>query len=181
MRRTKAALLAVLLALAGSLGTATAAPGPDAAPQPSAHGPVSEPLALLTLTSIPNGWQTRVDLRPQLEVFGNGRAVKIPDAVASERNPETLPEKVTGHIPPEVLAAALDETKALVTVDFGMPSVTDQGSQIIDLMPQPPEEDIHLVVYAPEFTTGLTPEQQAARKRFTDLYRTLLDAFVKDN
>ncbi|MEU7146175.1 hypothetical protein ABZ942_42525 [Nocardia sp. NPDC046473] len=176
MRGTKAALLVAMLALALGTGTAAADP-PD---QPSVHGPVSAPMALLTLTKIPNGWQTRVDLRPQLEVSGDGRAVKIPDAVASERNPDNLPQKLNGHIPPDVLAAALAETRALATVDFGMPNITDQGSQIIDLMPQAPEEDAHLVVYAPEFTEGLAPEQQAARKRFTDLYRKLLDAFVQD-
>ncbi|PXX57836.1 hypothetical protein DFR70_11666 [Nocardia tenerifensis] len=176
MRGTKATLLVAVLTLAVGAGAATA----DPADLPSAHAPVSSPLALLTLTTIPNGWQTRVDLRPQLEVSGDGRAVKTPDALAPERNPENLPKRVNGRIPPEVLAAALAETKALATVDFGMPTVTDQGSQIIDLMPQAPEEDAHLVVYAPEFTEGLAPEQQAARKRFGDLYRKLLDSFVAD-
>lgn len=176
MRRTKAALLVAILAVMVGGGTATA----DPADQPTAHGPVSAPMALLTLTTIPNGWQTRVDLRPQLEVSGDGHAVKLPDAVAAERNPENLPKRINGHIPPEVLAAALTETRALATVDFGMPTITDQGSQIIDLMPQSAEEDAHLVVYAPESTEGLAPEQQAARKRFTDLYRKLLDSFVQD-
>ncbi|QBS39999.1 hypothetical protein [Nocardia sp. CS682] len=174
MRRTKAALLVALLTLAISTGTAAADP-PD---QPAAHGPVSTPLALLTLTTIPNGWQTRVDLRPQLEVSGDGRAVKTLDAVAAERNPDTPPQKVNGHIPPEDLAAALAETRALADLDFGMPTITDQGSQIIDLMPQPPEADAHLIVYAPGSTEGLSPDQQSARKRFADLYRKLLDAFV---
>ncbi|WP_405165392.1 hypothetical protein OG203_09955 [Nocardia sp. NBC_01499] len=176
MRRTKAAVLVAMLALTIGAGTATAEPPA----LPAVHGPISAPLALLTLTTIPSGWQTRVDLRPQLEVSSDGRAVKIPDAVASERNPDNLPQKVNGHIPPEVLAAALTETKALATVDFGMPSITDQGTQIIDLMPQSPEEDAHLVVYAPESTEGLAPDQQAARKRFADLYRKLLDSFVQD-
>ncbi|WP_107657978.1 hypothetical protein [Nocardia suismassiliense] len=174
MRRTKAALLVAMLTLAISTGTAAAAP-PD---QPTAHGPVSAPLALLTLTTIPNGWQTRIDLRPQLEVSGDGRAVKIPDAVAAERHPDSPPQKVNGHIPPEVLTAALAETRALAAVDFGMPTITDQGSQIIDLMPQAPEEDAHLIVYAPDSTEGLGPDQQAARKRFAALYRKLLDAFI---
>ncbi|MFI6167037.1 hypothetical protein ACIBCN_09625 [Nocardia sp. NPDC051052] len=176
MRGTKAALLVAMSALVIGAGTATA----DPADRPSVHGPVSAPLALLTLTKIPNGWQTRVDLRPQLEVSGDGRAVKTPDAVAAERDPDNLPQKLNGHIPPDVLAAALTETRALATVDFGMPTITDQGSQIIDLMPQAPEEDAHLVVYAPESTEGLAPEQQAARKRFTDLYRKLLEAFTQD-
>ncbi|OCF89606.1 hypothetical protein [Nocardia brasiliensis] len=180
MRGLKAALLVVLVGLAGSMGTAGADPSVDSPALPSSHPPVSAPMALLTLTTIPNAWQPRIDLRPQLQVFGDGRAVRIPDAVAPQRGPDTPATQVNGHIPADVLTAALAETKALGTVDLGVPNVTDQGSQIIDFMPAPPEEDLHLVVYAPEFDNGLNPEQQAARKRFAILYRTLLDAFVQD-
>ncbi|MEU1544172.1 MULTISPECIES: hypothetical protein [Nocardia] len=178
MRVTKAVVLVVLLIVAAGSGAATADPALD---RPSALPPIAAPLALFTLTTIPDGWQARTDLRPQLEIFADGRAVSSPDAVAAERRPETPPKRIDGHIPPDVLSAALAETKALATVDLGVPAATDQSSRIIDFMPQSPSEDVHLVVYSPDTTEGLGAEQQAARKRFADLYRKLLDAFAQDN
>ncbi|MEV0292460.1 hypothetical protein [Nocardia sp. NPDC050710] len=173
MRRIRATLLILALTLAGSWGIATA----DPEPAPAAP---AQPLALITLTTIPNGWQERVDLRPVLEVYADGHAVKKPDAAAADRSPQTPPQQLTGSVGNDVLQAALTEIKALGAVDLGTPSVSDQGTQIIDLMPQAPDQDVHLIVYAPEVTDGLSTEQQGARKRFADLYRKLLDAFVKD-
>lgn len=179
MRGLKTALLVVIVSLVGSLGTAGAEPSGD---QPTTPGspPASAPMALLTLTTFPNAWQPRIDLRPQLQVFEDGRAVRIPDAVAPQRGPDTPATEVKGRLPADVLAAALTETKALSTVDLGVPTVTDQGTQIIDFMPAPPDEALHVVVYAPESDDGLSQQQLTARKRFAKLYRTLLDAFVKD-
>ncbi|MGO4612909.1 hypothetical protein AB4305_02095 [Nocardia sp. 2YAB30] len=181
MRSTTAALLVAMLTLAVGSGTAGADPVAAPPPQPSALPPVAAPLALFTLTTIPEDWQNRVDLRPQLEIFSDGKAVEIPDAVAADRAPDVPPKRINGHVPPEVLTAALAETRALAAVDLGVPKATDQGSQIIDCMSQPPNEDVHLVVYAPQATDGLGAEQQAGRKRFSDLYKKLLDAFVQDN
>ncbi|MBF6297407.1 hypothetical protein IU459_07585 [Nocardia amamiensis] len=178
MRGTKAVLLVVMLTLGMASGTAAADPAAD---RPSALPPIAAPLALFTLTTIPDGWQTRTDLRPQLEIFADGRAVSSPDAVAAGRRPETPPKRIEGHIPPDALKAAVAETTALATVDLGVPRAVDQSSRIIDYMPQPAGQDVHLVVYAPEATDGLGAEQQAARRRFADLYKTLLDAFVPDN
>ncbi|MGK8490907.1 hypothetical protein [Nocardia asiatica] len=178
MRVTKAVLLVVLLVVAVGSGAATADPALD---RPSALPPIAAPLALLTLTTIPDGWQTRTDLRPQLEIFADGRAVSSPDAVAADRRPETPPKRIDGRIPPEVLSAALAETTALAAADLGVPRPIDQSSRIIDYMPESSAQDVHLVVYSPEITEGLGAEQQAARKRFADLYKKLLDAFVQDN
>ncbi|MFG1794971.1 hypothetical protein [Nocardia sp. NPDC049149] len=164
MRGTKAVLLVVLLMFAGGGAMAAAGPEPD---QPTSNPDVAA-TPLFTLTTFPNAWHPKRDLGPQLQIFSDGRAVKTVDVRAN------------GHLPREVLDAAIAETKSLATVDFGDPTVTDQGSQIIDYMPQSPDQEAHLVIYAPEFTTGLTDEQIAARTRFRNLYRTLLEAFVHD-
>ncbi|MFX0576578.1 hypothetical protein [Nocardia nepalensis] len=179
MRRTKSALLILVVAFAGSWGTASAQPAADAPPP----APVQAPLpatALLTLTTIPGGWSERVDLRPLLQIYADGHAVKQPDAAATTRAADALPQRLTGTVPTDVLNAALAETRSLAALDLGMPTDNDQGSQIIDLMPAPPDQDVHALMYAPEGSDGLSTEQQANRKRFTDLYRKLLDAFVQD-
>ncbi|MEV4125086.1 hypothetical protein [Nocardia sp. NPDC049707] len=173
MRITKSVLLVLVVALAGGWGVASAQPTADT-PQP----PVT---ALLTLTTIPSGWSERVDLRPLLQIYADGRAVQQPDAASTTRAAEVPPQRLTGTIPVDVLNAALAETKALAALDLGMPSATDQGTQIIDLMPTPPDQDVHLLMYAPDATENLTPDQQSNRKRFTDLYRKLIDAFTKDH
>lgn len=173
MRRTKAALLAVLVASTIGGGIATAEPEP--APPPPLPA-----VALLTLTTTPGGWESRVDLRPQLQVFPDGRAIRVPDAASPDRAPETLPQQLNGHIPTEVLTTALTETRAIAQLDLGTPSVSDQGSKIIDLMGDQPDQDAHAVMYAPEFTEGLSTEQQSTRIRFNELYRKLLDSFVQD-
>lgn len=171
MRR--ALLLPVLLisALLGGAGTAHAEPG-----TPSAT-PISATVPLLTLTAIPNGWQTRVDLRPELQVYADGRAVRVPDAVAADRGPDAEPREVDGTVPGDVLQAAVSETAELAKLDLGMPSVSDQGSRIIDVMPERDTEAVHAIVYAPGFTDGLTDDQKKARDRFDRLYRKVLDAF----
>ncbi|WP_405177144.1 hypothetical protein OG225_22345 [Nocardia sp. NBC_01377] len=172
MRRTMSALVVLVLALVGG--------GSTAAADPESGSADADSIALLTLTTIPGGWQERTDLRPILEVFADGRAIKKPDAASAERKPETPPQQLEGKIRPDVVRSALTEIKELATLDLGTPSITDHGTQIIDLMPQPPEQTVHLIVYAPDLSEGLTTDQQSARKRFADLYRTLLDAFVKN-
>ncbi|MFD0361117.1 hypothetical protein ACFQZZ_06595 [Nocardia sp. GCM10030253] len=171
MRKMKSALLFLVVTLAGGWGVAAAEPAPPTPAVPA--------IALLTLTTMPTGWQSRVDLRPMLEVYPDGRAVKTPDAIAADRAPDTPPQRLNGAVPLDVLNAALGEIRALSTVDLGMPSATDQGSQIIDVMPEQADQDVHLIMYAPELTEGLTTEQQTARQRFTDLYRKLVDSFVQ--
>ncbi|WP_433633158.1 hypothetical protein [Nocardia sp. CA-120079] len=173
MRRTKSALLFLVVTLAGSWGVASADPAADA-PQPPAP-------ALLTLTTIPSGWSERVDLRPVLQIYADGHAVAQPDAASTTRAADTPPQRLTGTVPADVLNAALAETKSLAALDLGMPGSTDQGTQIIDLMPTPPDQDVHVLMYAPDATENLTADQQANRKRFTDLYRKLVDAFTRDH
>ncbi|UGT63266.1 hypothetical protein [Nocardia asteroides] len=171
MRR--ALLLPVLLisALLGGAGTAHAEPATPSATPPSATIP------LLTLTAIPNGWQTRVDLRPELQVYADGRAVRVPDAIATDRGPDAAPHEVEGTVPADVLKAAVSETAELAELDLGLPSVSDQGSRIIDVMPERDAEAVHAIVYAPGFTDGLNDDQKKARDRFDRLYRKVLDAF----
>ncbi|MGW5918236.1 hypothetical protein ACWFPY_04525 [Nocardia fluminea] len=162
MRPTLTGLLVCALALSGASALAHADPAP---------------LPLVSLTTIPDGWSQRTDLRPVLQVFADGKAVHMPDAVSKDRKPETAPEQVTGKVAAEVISAALEEINALAETDFGMPAGDNRGTQIIDLMPDDPTEEAHLVIYSPEASDGLNPEQKAARKRFTDLYKKLVDAF----
>ncbi|MFC8043064.1 hypothetical protein [Nocardia sp. NPDC057353] len=171
MRR--ALLLPVLLisTLLAGTGAAQAEPGTPSAQPPAAAVP------LLTLTAIPNGWQTRVDLRPELQVYADGRAVRVPDAVAADRGPDAEPREVEGTVPGDVVKAAVSETAELAKLDLGMPSVSDQGSHIIDVMPERDADAVHAIVYAPGFTDGLNDDQKQARERFDQLYRKLLDAF----
>lgn len=179
MRKTKSAFLLLVVALAGSWGTASAQPATDTPP-----ALVQAPLpatALLTLTTIPSGWSERVDLRPMLQIYADGHAIKQPDAAATTRAADVPPQRLSGTIATDVLNAALAETTSLAALDLGMPADTDKGTQIIDLMPAPPDQDVHVLMYAPDATDGLTPDQQANRNRFTDLYRKLLDAFVQDH
>ncbi|MBH0774934.1 hypothetical protein [Nocardia bovistercoris] len=172
MRRTMVALLTLALSVAG--------PSAVAAADPEVAAPVAAPYALITLTAIPNGWQERTDLRPVLEVFSDGRAVQKPDAVDAQRKPETPPQELTGTIRPDALQSALKEIRDLASADFGTPATNDRGVQIIDLMPQPPDQDVHLIVYSPEVVDGFGNDQRTVRQRFAAVYRALLDAFVKD-
>ncbi|MFE3000005.1 hypothetical protein ACFXG4_34015 [Nocardia sp. NPDC059246] len=133
----------------------------DPAPAPS--------VALFTLTAMPAGWQTRTDLHPSLEIQPDGRAVKRTDNGA---------QPVTGTVPADVIGAAAAEVKALAAVDMGTPEQADKGTSIIDYMPQSPDQDVHLIVYAPELGDGLSDDQKASRKRFDDLFQRLLNAFV---
>lgn len=164
MRSTLLAALVCALALPGAATVAHADPAP---------------LPLITLTTIPAGWQERTDLRPVLQIFADGKAIKSPDAISADRKKETAPKKVEGTVPAEVISAAGDEVRALRDLDFGLPTGDGKGSQLIDLMPADLAGEAHVVVYSPEVTDGLNAEQQAARKRFTDLYRKLVDAFAE--
>ncbi|GAB2633612.1 hypothetical protein [Nocardia goodfellowii] len=172
MRKSKSVLLVLVLMLAGGSGLAAADPDPDPATSPV--------LAEVTLTTIPHGWSGRHDLRPELEVFPDGRAIKKPDAAAAGRAPEVPPQQLNGSLRADVLRAAQAEIRALSTVDLGEPAVTDESKQIIDLMPAERGQEVHLILYAPGFTEGLSPEQQDGRIRFAALYRRLFDAFVQD-
>ncbi|MEU6585823.1 hypothetical protein [Nocardia sp. NPDC046763] len=155
---TVTTLAAVMLTGTGVFALADPAPG---APAPS--------VALFTLTAMPAGWQTRTDLHPSLEIQPDGWAVKRADNGA---------QPVTGTVPADVIGAAAAEVKALAAVDMGTPEQADKGTSIIDYMPQSPDQDVHLVVYAPELGDGLSDDQKASRKRFDDVFQRLLNAFV---
>ncbi|MEV0060578.1 hypothetical protein [Nocardia sp. NPDC050718] len=158
--------------MTGLLVCALALPGASAVAQAE-----PAPLPLVSVTSIPDGWSQRTDLRPVLQVFADGKAVHSPDAVSKDRKPETAAKRVDGTVPEDVLAAAREEITALREVDFGIPAGEGKGTTIIDLMPADVEGETHLVVYSPDSSDGLNDEQKAARKRFTDLSKKLIDAF----
>ncbi|WP_306362012.1 hypothetical protein [Nocardia sp. CC227C] len=180
LRSGAAALVtATALALSGGVGGAQE-PAPASPVAPAAPAPVTGPM-LFTLTSIPNGWLIgRTDLRPLLEVQADGRAIRRPDAADPNRSANTPPREITGTIPQEVVTAAITETRALTTLDMGNAAVSDQGSMILDYTPQQPDQDAHVIVYAPNITEGLSEEQRANRARFATLSEKLLDAFVAD-
>ncbi|NKX89741.1 hypothetical protein [Nocardia coubleae] len=162
------------LPIIGLLVCALALPGAGAL----AHAEPA-PLPLISVTTIPAGWSTRTDLRPVLQVFDDGTAVYRPDAVSKDRKAETAPKEERGKVAADVISAAREEIEALQEVDFGIPAGEGKGTQIVDLLTEDPAEDAHLVVYSPDAADGLNPEQQAARKRFTDLTKKLVDAFEK--
>lgn len=107
MRLTMTGLLVCALALPGASALAHADPAP---------------LPLVSLTTIPDGWSQRTDLRPVLQVFADGEAVHQPDAVSKDRKPETAPKKVTGKVASDVISAAREEINALKEIDFGIPA-----------------------------------------------------------
>ncbi|MGW4370257.1 hypothetical protein ACWEKT_31890 [Nocardia takedensis] len=172
MRRSVSVLLAFLVAVVA----ATAAAGAD----PKTAEPPTVRTALLTLTTIPEGWQSRTDLRPVLEVYSDGHAVYRPDAIAADRKADTEPRQVAGTVRAEVLKAALTEVQALSETDFGVPATNDHGIGIIDFMPEALEQSAHLIVYSPSATEGFAGEQQSARTRFAAVWRSLVDGFVAD-
>ncbi|WP_054811459.1 hypothetical protein [Nocardia arizonensis] len=167
-----------ILAVVPSLVLSVAGSATIAAAEPVAAAPIAQPYALITLTTIPSGWETRTDLRPVLEIYSDGHAIEMPDAASADRRPETPPRQLDGTIGPEALQAALTEIRALAGADFGTPPANG-GVRIIDLMPQAPDQDVHLIVYSPDVIDGFGNDQRSARQRFADLYRRLLDAFVK--
>ncbi|MFE3192846.1 hypothetical protein ACFXHA_27815 [Nocardia sp. NPDC059240] len=160
---TVAGLAAVMVTGTGAFALADPAPAPTPAQAPMPA------VALFTLTAMPAGWQTRTDLHPSLQVQADGHAIKRADNNA---------QPVEGTLPADVIGAATAEVKALAAVDMGTPEKDDKGTSIIDYMPQSPDQDVHLVVYAPESSDGLNDDQKASRKRFDDLFQRMLNAFV---
>ncbi|MBB5915777.1 hypothetical protein BJY24_004689 [Nocardia transvalensis] len=156
------------------LGTALVTGGTAAADETPAP-PVS-----LTLTTIPAGWQVRTDLAPTLEVQQDGRAVSSPDAASPDRKADTAPKKVNGHVAPDVLAWAQGEARTLADTDMGMPGNADGSSTALDLLGPAPDQDLHLIVYAPDSADGLSDDQKSNRTRFTALCKKLVDSFVQD-
>ncbi|GGK39621.1 hypothetical protein [Nocardia camponoti] len=164
MRLTVTALLVCAFALPGATSVVAHA---DPAPLP-----------VLTLTTIPEGWSLRTDLRPVLKVYSDGSALRSPDATSKDRKPDTAPKEEKGTVAADVIAAATDEIVALKDVDMGIPVGDGKGTQIVDLMPSDAAGEVHLIVYSPNSTDGLNPDQTAARKRFTEVYRKLVEAFT---
>ncbi|MEG8179515.1 hypothetical protein [Nocardia terpenica] len=102
------------------------------------------------------------------------------DAASADRKPGTAPQRVAGRVGADVLAAGMAEARALVAVDMGTPREGDHGTALLDFLGASPDQDVHLVVYGPAYTEGLSDDQKANRKRFNDLCTKLLDAFVQD-
>ncbi|KAA0021911.1 hypothetical protein [Antrihabitans cavernicola] len=148
--------------------TAESAPPPGSAP---GQTPV-----LFTLVTTPNGWQRRANLQPELIVYADGHAVSTPNAVGPSGAPDPPPPSLPGYIPKCLIDDAIADTVALRGVDFGSPTITDQGSRSIDYTHDPA---VHLSIYAPGATNGLTQAQIDARARFAALYGKLIGGFVE--
>ncbi|MBJ8337386.1 hypothetical protein JGU71_00675 [Antrihabitans sp. YC3-6] len=146
-------------------------------PRPTSTSPGDTP-PLFTLTTTPNGWETHIDLGPQLVVYADFQAVSTPGAVGPGGNPSTPPEKFDGYLPSCIVEQAIADTEALATTDFGDPGITDQGGQTIDYTPTPPSDPVKLYIYAPGFDEYITAEQSAARDRFEALHTLLVGGFV---
>ncbi|GAB2695353.1 hypothetical protein [Nocardia thraciensis] len=186
MPRAAAAAAVLTTALLGQGAAAVAdqpPPGPGAPAPAQAAPPAPAPASTagsLTLTTIPAGWQVRTDLAPTLQVQPDGRAVASLDAASPDRPVGAAPKSATGRVAPEVVNSALAEAKSLADADMGMPSDADGSSTMLDFLGAAPDQDIHLIVYAQGKQEGLSPEQQSQRKRFDDLCKKLLSAFVQD-
>lgn len=147
-------------------------------PRPNSTSPGDTP-PLFTLTTTPNGWETHIDLGPQLVVYADFQAVSTPGAVGLGGVPPTPPEKFDGYLPSCIVEQAIADTEALGTTDFGEPGVTDQGGQTVHYTPQT-GDPIKLYIYAPGFDEYITAEQRAARDRFEALTMLLATGFVKN-
>jgi hypothetical protein len=165
------AAAAVIGAGVSGAGIAAADNPPAPAPAPAAAPPAPAPAELM-LTTIPGG-DGHSDITPTLQVRADGHAVKAADA--SGKN-----QPVNGTIPGDVLAGVLSDVKALVPADMGVPRNADKSSTLLDYVGATPDQDMHLVVYAPNASDGLTDAEKTNRKRFTELCTELLGAFVPD-
>lgn len=116
---------------------------------------------------MPNSWENIGNPHPALEIRADGRATERRDG-----------QEIYGTVAAEVTATAATEVRSLALADMGTATLTDQGAAIIDFMPAPPDQDVHLVVYSPGAADGLTDDQKASRRRFTDVFQRLLNAFV---
>ncbi|WP_280265525.1 hypothetical protein [Nocardia wallacei] len=177
MVRASAAGLMLAAALIGP-GTVAVADQPP--PPAAAEAPAAPAAPALTLSTIPPGWQVRTDLAPTLQVQPDGRAVASLDAASPDRPVGAAPKSATGRVAPEVVNSALSDAKSLADADMGMPSDADGSSTALDFLGTAPDQDVHVIVYAQGKEEGLTQEQQAQRKRFDDLCKKLLSAFVQD-
>ncbi|MET9486345.1 hypothetical protein [Nocardia sp. NPDC006630] len=150
--------------------TPSAEPAPPApvSPAPSTAPNTQKPWStVFLLTSMPNSWENIGNPQPALEIWADGRAIE-------RRNGQ----EIYGKVAAEVTTAAAAEVRSLALADMGTATLTDQGAAIIDFMPAPPDQDVHLVVYSPGALDGLTDDQKACRQRFTEVFQCLLNAFV---
>ncbi len=164
--RVAVAVCAAALAVAGGAMTAVA----------------DEPTAGLSvaLTTIPGGEHAGVTPAPTLLVYSDGHAVNSPDAADPDRPADKAPRQRNGHVSLDAVHAAAEEAKKLAAADLGMPTDGSGGSTLLDFLGATPDQDVHLVVYSPGGTDGLTDAQKADRTRFSDLCKKLVDAFVAD-
>ncbi|WP_063906155.1 hypothetical protein [Nocardia kruczakiae] len=141
-----------------------------------------EPAAGLSvaLTTIPGGEHAGVTPAPTLLVYSDGHAVNSPDAADPDRPADKAPRQRNGHVSLDAVHAAAEEAKKLAAADLGMPTDGSGGSTLLDFLGATPDQDVHLVVYSPGGTDGLTDAQKADRTRFADLCKKLVDAFVAD-
>ncbi|NKY86972.1 hypothetical protein [Nocardia veterana] len=138
------------------------------------------PALAVALTTIPGGENAGVTPAPTLLVYSDGRAVHSPDAATPDRPADKAPQQRNGHVPLDVVHAAAEDAKKLAAADLGMPKDGSGGSTLLDFLGSTPDQDVHLVVYSPGGTDGLTDAQKADRTRFADLCKKLVDGFVAD-
>jgi hypothetical protein len=156
--------------------TSRSAPSPAAPTSRAAAvvaAPVEAPLSVV-LTTI-RGGSGSVDPTPTLSVRADSRAV------GSTTDTHAAPHPANGHVPTDVLTASYAEAKSLAAADMGEPAEGSAGSTLLDFLGPTPDQDIHLVVYGPDTSNDLTPEQQANRARFAYLCTKLTAAFVPDH
>lgn len=140
-----------------------------------------EPAALsVALTTIPGGEQAGVTPVPTLLVYSDGHAVHSPDAADPKRDAGKAPKQQNGHVSLDVVHSVAAEAKKLGEADLGMPKDGGGGSTLLDFLGDTPDQDVHLVVYSPGGSDGLTDAQKADRKRFTELDQKLTKAFKAD-
>ncbi|MGA4789389.1 hypothetical protein [Nocardia sp. AB354] len=164
--RAAVAVCAAALTIAGGAMTAVA----------------DEPAAGLSvaLTTIPGGEHAGVTPVPTLLVYSDGHAVDSPDAADPDRPADKAPRQRNGHVSLDAVHAAAEDAKKLAAADLGMPKDGNGGTTLLDFLGATPDQDVHLVVYSPGGTDGLTDAQKADRSRFADLCKKLVDAFVAD-
>ncbi|MEU6558422.1 hypothetical protein [Nocardia nova] len=138
------------------------------------------PALSVALTTIPGGEQAGVAPAPTLLVYSDGHAVYSPDAADPKRPKDKEPKQRDGKVSLDVVHSVAADAKKLGDADLGMPKDGNGGSTLLDFLGDTPDQDVHLVVYSPGGSDGLTDAQKDGRKRFTDLSKKLTDAFKAD-
>ncbi len=138
------------------------------------------PTLSVALTTIPGGARADATPAPTLLVYSDGHAVHSPDAADPKRPADKAPKQHKGNISLDVVRAVAADANKLGAADLGMPKDSGGGSTLLDFLGDTPDQDVHLVMYSPGGTEGLTDAQKADRTRFTELCKKLVDAFKAD-